>query len=572
MGAQRGMDKPGRLGALCLLLVAAAVAVHATEDVMAAETAQRMANQQELEQGELGTAKADSVVKHKMDAQAAEMLAEEEHSEGDVDQGPDLGESVSSDDDPPAPWVEDEKAQRKADRTHKEEAKIEAVMAEVDREKMPHAPVREAHVNTQDDDDHGDLGESADVQEETGNGDANTLTARAQEPARKQTKATAKVAAMERAKQIADKFRKLVQHQKKLEAISGRKVSGSVLGEAQDARDKATSLQSHDQLLAQKLEDQQAQSAMQHLIHTERTRQQQMFEKERQTTHNLLHSVRHKLQEQQKKMVGSVEKETAAAVGKVENELSKTGLAKTVEDVVKKKLSKRIAELQATGEKTVHDVESQMQALKSRVRRLRREQTRMKVTEAQQGHQQQHRDLGESAGVGNSAMAMEMERMRMEQQMMMQQQRMSMMQQPPRFNSEEHEELLQMKKQMSEMKKQNAMLQQLVTTQASARLSKLSKAESPHYTHQGLEKYFQHKHLNAALLKKDVLAEQRRLRESSRRYYDEVEDSQSLLQLSEGADDPATTTALPPYNQRAEQARVESEELKRRALADALAM
>merc|ERR1712072_1549972 len=497
MGAQRGMDKPGRLGALCLLLVAAAVAVHATEDVMAAETAQRMANQQELEQGELGTAKADSVVKHKMDAQAAEMLAEEEHSEGDMDQGPDLGESASSDDDPPAPWVEDEKAQRKADRTHKEEAKIEAVMAEVDREKMPHAPVREAHVNTQDDDDHGDLGESADVQEETGNGDANTLTARAQEPARKQTKATAKVAAMERAKQIADKVRKLVQHQKKLEAISGRKVSGSVLGEAQDARDKATSLQSHDQLLAHKLEDQQAQSAMQHLIHTERTRQ-----------------------EQQKKMVGSVEKETAAAVGKVENELSKTGLVKTVEDVVKKKLSKRIAELQATGEKTVHDVESQMQALKSRVRRLRREQTRMKVAEAQQGHQQQHRDLGESAGVGNSAMAMEMERMRMEQQMMMQQQRMSMMQQPPRFNSEEHEELLQMKKQMSVMKKQNAMLQQLVTTPASARLSKLSKAESPHYTHQGLEKYFQHKHLNAALLKKDVLAEQRRLRESSRRYYD----------------------------------------------------
>merc|ERR1719247_2243772 len=63
-----------------------------------------------------------------MEAQAAEMLAEEERNEGAMSEEGQQGDLGESDDDPPAPWIEDEKEKRKMDQTHREEAKIEAVM------------------------------------------------------------------------------------------------------------------------------------------------------------------------------------------------------------------------------------------------------------------------------------------------------------------------------------------------------------------------------------------------------------------------------------------------------------
>jgi len=544
---------------------------------MAAETAQRMVEQQ--------GAASESVAQHSQDAQAAEMLAEEENSESEVSkaaeegQGNDLGESqgVEDDEDPPAPWEQDEKEARKAAETRKEEAKIEAVMNEVDHPERA-APPQRAVPQPQQQDDHPDLGESAGVAAHAAvQNDANALTNRAQAQTSAENVKVEKVKAIHRAKAIADKVRKLVENQKKLEGVAGQKVPGSILGEAEDQKAKADALSRQDTVLAHKLEDQQAQSTMEHLINTERTRQASMFKKETTQTHNLLASVRSKLKAEQAKMTSYVKTETMAAVKQVEGTLSQTNVAKKVEDVVKKKLAKRLQELQKTAEKTISGVATQVAALKSRVRRLRREQTRMKVAEAQQQTHQSHRDLGESAGVGNSAMEMQMERMKMEQNMMQQQmmmqQRMQqpqMMQQPPPVNTAEHEEFLMMKRQMSEMRKQNQLLSQLVQKQHTSRLHKLAKADQPQYTHSGLSKYFQNKHLNAAMLKKDVLAEQTRLKEATAE--EEELETTSLLQLSEGSHDPATATAMPLYNQRAEQARVESEELIRRAQADALAM
>jgi hypothetical protein len=512
-----------------------------------------------------------------MEAQAAEMLAEEERNEGAMSEEGQQGDLGESDDDPPAPWIEDQKEKRKMDQTHREEAKIEAVMNGTPqrhrhaKKAKPQPPPAAAAVEEDEDPEHGDLGESDDVGVEAKASDANTLTSRAQASALAQTKVHEKATAIARAKQIANKVRKMVHQQKKLEQLSGQQVPGSILGEAQDQQNKEAQMAAHDSLMAQKMEDEQAQQSMQHLIDTERRHQQQMFQTERQTTHTLLQSVKHKLQTEQTKMLGAMKKETAAAVSNVENKLSETSLAKSVEDVVKKKLSKRLSELKAVGKQTIHGVEAQVEALRHRVRRLRREQGRMKLDEARASRESHSsRDLGESAGMGNSAMAMEMEKMRMEQQnmMMMRQQQQMMMQQPPQVNAEEHAEFLQMKQQMAEMKKQNALLQQMVTQQT-------SKVEQPRYTHDGLRKYFQNRHFNAAQLKKDVLAEQHRLRQNREAertaFEDTALESESLVQLSEGAHDMATATAMPIYNQRVEQARVESENLIQSAHADALA-
>jgi hypothetical protein len=121
------------------------------------------------------------------------------------------------------------------------------------------------------------------------------------------------------------------------------------------------------------------------------------------------------------------------------------------------------------------------------------------------------------------------------------------------------------------MKKQNALLQRMIEKQASTHMAHV---EKPRYTHAGLEKYFRNRHFNAAQLKKDVLREQHRLRESREEesFADtDLAESESLVQLSEGSQDMVTATAMPIYNQRAEQARVESENLVQRALADARA-
>merc|ERR1712054_235161 len=267
-----------------------------------------------------------------------------------------------------------------------------------------------------------DLGESADV----GATSANVLTSRAQEAAHHSTVSRQKATMLSRAKQIAAKVKHLVRKQQVLEKHAGQKVKGSVLDQAVEVHDREAASAARDTLLAHKLEDEQAMHTMQHLIETERHEQHKAFDKERSLTHGLLLSVRKKLRTEQDKMLKQVRAETTDSVLKVEKELSRTALASTIQKVVKKKLAKRVAELKAIGEKTVHDVRSQVLKLKHRVRRLRREQERMKVAEATMeqkarmstlGEAQHHRDLGESAGVSAymNPLTMEMERMRMEQ-------------------------------------------------------------------------------------------------------------------------------------------------------------
>jgi len=517
----------------------------------------------------------------------------------------DLGES---DEDPPAPWVEEEKAKKKQAATRKEEEHIEAVMARTNRPAVAEtpvqqmaleAPVQQMAPEAQDDDDsHGDLGESDDVGVQSATTEANAMTEKAQARVRAEDKLTEKAAAIERAKAIANKVRKLVQHQQHLEKVSGQKVEGSVLGEAMDNRARAIEAKAHDQLLAQKLQDQQAQHTMEHLLDEERTTQHAAFKKERTDTNNLLKTVKDKLKMTQQKILGEVKAETTTAMKKVESELSNTAIAKTIEDVVKKKLSKRVAELQATGEKAVHDVAAQMQTLKSTVRRLRRKQSRMEVEEAKMSRES-HSDLGESAGMGYSNPAMEMQKMRMEmeqqnqQQMMMMHQQQMMQQQPmqqqpmmqppqqqqqqqpmmqqqqqqpmmqqPVANTAEHAELMQMREQMLQMKQQNEHLQQMMQQQMNTRRNAVM-PQKPNYTHQGLAKYFKNKRFNAAMLKKDVLEEERRMKDSRGQHLDTM----SMLEVSESKDgiDMETISAVPLYNKRAEEARIASENLVQRA-------
>jgi len=532
----------------------------------------------------------DSVAKERMEAQAAEMLAEEERNEEALhreavsqDEGHDLGESAEvSDDDPTPPWVEAQKAREKQQRTRAEEANIEQAMRKFDGKKtrahkspQKHEPV---HGDLGESDDmQGDLGESDDMQVQAGESDANTLTSRAQESTRAQTKMNQRAAALHRAKQIADKVRKLVKRQQKLETVSGQKVPGSILGEAHAQEQKAAEMSRRDELLAQKMEDEQAQQTMKHLIESERQQQRKAFEQERESTHSLLKTVRQKLQLEQQNMIKQVKAETTAAVSKVEEELSQTSLAKTIEDVVKKKLSKRLDELKSAGERTVHDATSQIDALKHRVRRLRRQQTRFKMSESslQQKmlqHESQH-DLGESSGVGGNTMSAELEKLRMEQMM----RQLTTAPQPqvpqPQVQSEEHLELLRLKDEMATMREQNQLLQNQVANQMSMRFANLNK---PKYSHDDLQKYFRNRHrANTAVLRKSVAAEKERLRALTSKLNaaeadDSLGDSGMLLQLSEGSTGTEPTTALPLYHQRAEQARVDGEDLRNRALEAAL--
>merc|ERR1712139_178594 len=123
-----------------------------------------------------------------------------------------------------------------------------------------------------------------------------------------------------------------------------------------------------------------------------------------------------------------------------------------------------------------------------------------------------------------------------------------------------------MQNEMAQMKKQNELLTQMVQNQVSQRRNVVAKA-APQYTHSGLAKYFKNKHLNAAMLKKDVLAEERRLKEATES--DVMESATSLLEVSEGDN---AMSAKPLYNKRAEEARMASEDLVQRAIADAVAM
>jgi len=529
----------------------------------------------------------ESVAKKSMESAAAEMLAEEEQNEDMLHREAlsqehgehDLGESSAlDDDDPTPPWVDEERERQKQEETRNEEAKIESAMRSYDGKKRyaknHFARKREYDLVVQDgeaahvdhsDSMHGDLGESDDVAVQVHSSDSNSLTSAAQAAARTQTKLHQKAAAFQRAKKIADKVRNLVRDQQQLEKKSGHKVVGSILGKAQQEQNRAAEMSSQDELLAQKMEDQQAQATMQHLIQTERHEQRKAFEQERETTHNLLHSVRQKLSLEQHNLVKHVRTEADSAVKKVEKELSETSLAKTIEDVVKQKLAKRLSELKNAGEKTVHDVSTQLRDLKHRVRRLRREQTRMKMAESgmQQNlmHQSQTRDLGESASVGGGSMTAELEKLRLEQMM-------TQIRPPPSRDSEEHLEFLRMKDEMGEMRKQNRFLQQLV--------AKSVHEEKTPYTQGSLHKYFQGRSRRNIrrneFFKKHMVTKQHQNRQIGNTNDDEADgfEPQMLLQLSEGSEDAESTSGLALFNQRAEQARVDVEHLQQQALTNEL--
>jgi len=595
-----------------------------------------------------GDGVGDSVAKTSMEANAAAMLADEERSEemlrreSAADDGPDLGESVADDDDPPAPWDEEQKKQKMQNEQRKDEMRIQANMDEFDGkvsvpkrvEKEPSAPQPAVERATQGDlgesadveSKHGDLGESADVESQHGDlgesaqveskvaaSDANTLTARAQAHARAQNKVVEKNAAINRAKQIAEKVRNLVQQQQHLEDVSGHQVGGSVLGQARAEADKASDMSARDELLAHKLEDEQAEHTMQHLIETERQQQRKVFEQERETTHTLLQSVKSKLHHEQKKMVNQVRRETTSAVLDVEHKLSQTKLAQTIEEVVKKKLAKRLQELQGAGQQTVHDVAAQMGALKRRVTRLRKDQERMKRSESSMERNfmstshSQEQDLGESASVGGNAIAQQLQQMQLQQ---MARQQMMSMQSPMQteehqelmrmkeqmaemrrarhpiqspMQTEEHQEMMRMKEEMEAMRKQNQLLQELASNQVSTRFAHAT-APKPVYTQHGLHKYFQHRRQDVDSLKQGVLAERQRLEELTSKLQaveadpDAAEESsglpgspQMLLELGEGMDMPESASAVPLYNERAEQARVDMEDMQRQAFEDALA-
>lgn len=532
-----------------------------------------------------------ATAKESEDAQAAEMLEAEERNEAMIHREAAayhkrLGESAEvPDDSPPAPWVVKDKEDKARKKTQQEEKKIEDAMKKYDgRHTAQTAPgaVKVAATSSpqgvevpqgdlgESESVHADLGESESVQASAQATDSNMLTARAQAAARSKMKAHQQAVQIQRAKQIAAKVRNLVQQQQGLEAKAGQKVKGSILGKAVEEHDKAAKLSAQDVLLAHKLEDEQTHSAMEHLIETEREKQQKMFKQERDSTHSALTTLRNKLKQEQAKMVKQVRAETMASVVNVEKSLAQTSVAKTIENVVKKKLAKRIAELQNVGTKTVSDVTAQVKALKRRVRRLRREQTTMKMSEAsmQQNMLHSSRDLGESSGMGNS-MAMEQMRMMMMQQ---QQQQPQMMQQ----QSAEHMELMKMKEQMAQMQKQNLMLQKMVANKANEQLAQ--QATQTQYTHNDLQNFFEHKNAGVDTLQQQVAAEQQRLSalkmklgQAKSASASPLQGAQMLVELSEGAEDAESATALPLYNQHAEQARVEMEELRKRAIDDAVA-
>lgn len=262
-------------------------------------------------------------------------------------------------------------------------------------------------------------------------------------------------------------------------------------------------------------------------------------------------------------MIKEMKTQTAAQEKKLEDAVAHTKLAETVEHVVKQKLAKRLAQLQATGAKAVSDLTPQISNLKSRVRHLRRQQSRMQVNEAtlqrdvsHASEVSQHRDLGESSSIASELQKMQLQQMMMRQQV-----------QPPPQVPEEHAELMKLKQQMADMQQQNNMFRQMIAQQA-------HRATAPtHYTHNDLQAYFQNKKLaDQAALRNEVLAEKQRLDGLATRLGtsqgNPLAGAQMLVEVEEGAGSEEVETAIPLYNQHAEQARFDMEELRNRAMED----
>merc|ERR1712072_571371 len=523
-----------------------------------------------------------SVGKRDMEAKAAEMLDEEERSEDMIHREaseyhkkytqPELGEGATVADDSAgdAPWAGEDKKKKKMQKVHKQESRIQQEMDRYDVKRASRAAPGAQQVAAATSEEP-DLGESVSVSNTVS--DSNALTMRAQARAHAQTKVRQRVIAIKRAKQIADKVRALVKKQQTMEKKAGAHVQGSILGEAVKAHDKAAAVSAQDELLAHKMEDEQAQSTMQHLIETERKEQVKAFATERKSTANALTKLRAKLKLEQDKMIKQVRAETTQSVVNVEKSLSKTSVATAIENVVKKKLAKRLNELKTAGLKQVTGVTAQVNALQHKVRRLRREQTRLKIKTAsmRRNLRPSRRDLGESSGVGiaQALQKAQITQMLMQQQQM-QPQMQQQMQQQQQVQSEELAELLRMREQMAQMQKQNAALKQMYANKATAQLAQ---AAPTHYSHRDLQNFFARKNSATNAIRQRVLAEKKKLQQLEVRLsaadkqpnLSPLQDPQMLVQLSEGATEPASATPTALYNQHAEQARVEMEELQRKA-------
>merc|ERR1712070_762752 len=153
------------------------------------------------------------------------------------------------------------------------------------------------------------------------------------------------------------------------------------------------------------------------------------------------------------------------------------------------------------------------------------------------------------------------------QTQMMQQPQPQMMQQPPDVSGE-HAELLAMKKQMAEMQRQNVLFRDMLAKQATMT------AGPQHYTQDDLAKFFQTKKAAAKnALRNELVAERQKLDSLvDKMSAPTIPGAQMLVEIDEGSEADDAKTAMPLYHQHAEQARVEMEELRRRAMEDAASL
>jgi len=379
--------------------------------------------------------------------------------------------------------------------------------------------------------------------------DANALTSKAQATATAESVTLEKVADFAKAKQIAAKVRALVHEQQRLEAMAGKKVEGSVLGEAVIEHDKTAAKAEENVLSAHKAADDAALKKLRAEFNDEEQKQHKAFELEREQSHQMIEKLRNNLKMEEEAVVKHVEEATKASMLKVEDVLSQSSIAKHIEDVLKQKLSKRVAELQSMGEKVISSVSNDVSKLKSRVRRLRRDQEDLRVqglkevqkveseaAKIESSLPENHRDLGESA---LSPL------MSLQQQMMMQQQ----------YTNPLNEQLHEMRASMEKMQEQNLQLKEEMRNQKS----------HTEYTHNDLKEFFDKKNtIKLSKMDSAIEEEQARLDHMKQLKQEEASllQSQDFVQLAEGVE----PTALPIFNQRVDQTRVEMEQLQHHAL------
>jgi len=237
-------------------------------------------------------------------------------------------------------------------------------------------------VHATESDQHIDLGEGVAVNEATGSMSANAMTARAQLKAKQKAAEAARQQKVESAKRIAAKVRKLVAVQRHLEEESDVPHTGMVeMQESTEATRKIAEeakLRMQDSLLTQKLQAENARKTFKHLMEEEREEQHRALEAERKRSHDVLEAVKKSLQERQQQMIKQMAATEQKVETKLEKTLARTKIAAAIEDVIKRKLSKRVEKLTRAGERVVDGVTGTVNSLKRRVRRLRRSQDRIR--------------------------------------------------------------------------------------------------------------------------------------------------------------------------------------------------